>query len=194
MAVSHRTKSSTGTRRWVREQAKHALAMAMFLAVLIGGGAAAFSLLAAGISALSNVSAPVSAPSAASGMSGAGLGTGSRSAATTGNNARQPQLFGSAPTTGVPAADSGTRTGTGEQAWTGTTSTTGPTVIDQLNNDLNHMNSPIIGAIDTGGVTVGNRVQGAFGRFLAGLINTLFLEQSDSGSSSSAASGQTATP
>ncbi|MDQ0190491.1 hypothetical protein JI721_13755 [Alicyclobacillus cycloheptanicus] len=181
---------------WIRQMLKRALAMTLFLGVLIGGGAAAFSLLAAGISALSNATAQTQSQSDAAQTTAAGSGSSTTGTAAPSAGSVAPSAGSAASPASSAAADDGQLYGDtgaygayGEAGWSESSAQPAPSVIDKLNNQLDHMSSPIMGAIDGGGITVGNRVQSAFGRMLAGVINTLFLEQNDAPASSAASAG-----
>lgn len=159
---------------------KHGLAMTLFLAILLGGGTAAFSLLAAGIATLSNLSPEsqtvtvVSSSGNTTSQTGSQVGIGQNSATTTTSTTGTSQA-NSTSAYGAATATSGTGNTTSEAGWN--QQVTGQGVIDRLNNQLDHMHSPVVDMVDAGGVTIGNRVQSAFGHLLAGLVKTLFVEQ-----------------
>lgn len=155
----------------VRLWLKHGLAMFLFLGILIGGGTAAFSLLAASIATLSNLSTTSHTVS----INAVSLNNSAVSSNSTGQNVVTTWTPGaSAPATPPPSQVTGS---TSEAAWSGTNQTTGQSVIDQLNNQVDHMHSPLMGVVDSGGAAVGDRVQAAFGHVLAGFVRALFLEQ-----------------
>lgn len=165
----HRT--STSALQEAQKVAKRTLALMLFLGILLGGGTAAFSLLAAAIGALSNLSAypqpvtvtvPATAPATTSGGAG---GTPSVNLTTSENPSSSS------------ANSSSTAPGSGESGWNSTAPTTGTSAVNRLNNEISHMHSPIMGMVDSGGIAVGNKVQNAFGHVLSGLIKALFLEQ-----------------
>ncbi|WDL96325.1 hypothetical protein [Alicyclobacillus sp. ALC3] len=167
----------------IRHGLKHGLAMFLFLGILLGGGTAAFSLLAASIATLSNLSSNTQivgvTPSAA--QSSVGQSGGQSSLTRTSSTVTAPPQG----STGTATSSNTTSTGpgnslpasTGESAWTGGNQTTGQSVINQLNNQVDHMHSPLMGVVDSGGVVVGDRVQAAFGHVLASFVKALFLEQ-----------------
>jgi hypothetical protein len=59
---------------------------------------------------------------------------------------------------------------------------TGQDFATRMNEKLRNMQSPVTGQLDSGGVTLGDQVQNAFGHFLSGLLQTLFVEQANPGS------------
>ncbi len=164
----------------IRHGLKHGLAMFLFLGILLGGGTAAFSLLAASIATLSNLSSssqtihftPSSAQSGV-GQSGGQTALPQPSSAVTA--AQQPSAGNAG--TGTTRNTTSLTAPTGESAWNGGNQTAGQSVINQLNNQVDHMHSPLMGVVDSGGVVVGDRVQAAFGHVLASFVKALFLEQ-----------------
>lgn len=144
--------------------AKRGLAAGLFLLLLLGGSAAALSILAAGISALSGVGATAAYPAA-------GLSTGTPTAAA---------LPPAAQTQNSPSGNaSATVNGAGVVPGASTAYAAGISRSNQFSNQLDQMHSPIGAAIDSGGVLLGNRVQSLFGSVLSGVLQALFLEQPD---------------
>jgi len=140
---------------------KTTLAALLFILLLVGGSAAAFSALAAGISTLSGVThgmvaAGAPAPTIVSAPSPATTTAAVKPSRSTSSIDLPPIVYNTAATEASPA-----------------------TIARQLNAQIDQMHSPIGEAIDNGGVVVGEGIESTFGHFLSGILQTLFLEQSN---------------
>ena len=168
----------------IQRIAKRAFATGLFVLLLLGASAAAFSALAAGVTALSNVrgsylgqtgqpaaqQVPAAGASVPQGLPYAN-GGGTRGLSGT---AVPAQPFGQA---NPGLANSGAGVPTLGQGQTAVDVV--PSLTDRINYQLDHMHSPISSAIDSGGVVLNQKIQHTFGRFMANLLQFLFVEQSD---------------
>ncbi|GMA52136.1 hypothetical protein GCM10025857_34930 [Alicyclobacillus contaminans] len=153
----------TAMSEWAR-RAKTGAAAALFIALMIGGCSAAFSMFAEAMRALSGWtgSVPVSVQHS--------------DASTTGRTTSV--LMGSEGTGGLAggaAASGGDQGGGGGLG--GASVATAASAIDVLNERMDRMYSPVQHALDEGGVLLGDQVQQSFGQVLAGVLQTLFVEQ-----------------
>lgn len=148
----------------IRKKLRYFLALLLFLGILIGGSAAALAVLAAGISAISSPSRTISVSSSTT-----------RTVQST-----APKVSGQATNSSVitkPTTTSIVSSGAGHVDFS-----------QRLNNQIDHMHSPIGDAIDNGGVALGNQVQTIFGNVLSGVLKSLFLEQPDHASTTTVTS------
>ncbi|MCL6452468.1 MAG: hypothetical protein K6T78_02445 [Alicyclobacillus sp.] len=153
-----------------RAFAKRAAAVILFTVLLIGSGGAVLSAIAAGVTALGNIQVGTPAvPALASGSDGGGT-----------NGLAPATAAGSTPADqGVGTSGTGLYT-TSSSALPEIPVETTPSVVDRLNQQLSHMQSPVMAHLDAGGVALGDEVQNAFGQFLSGLLDTLFVERAPS--------------
>lgn len=173
----------------VRQTLKHALAIVLFTLLLFGMMGAALGIFSAGISVLthhrnlattvpalatpSSGSAATISPAPAVTQQGQGYESGSAS------NPQAIQGNHDAPSTSRSQ-------GLSESV---PTAKTGQDLAGRLSQQLRNMQSPVTGRLDSGGVALGNQVQNMFGRFLSGLLQTLFVEQANGGATSVEGSG-----
>ena len=195
----------------LRETVKHGLAIVLFILLLLGMMGAGLGIFSAGISALSTHQPPVitepTVPALSSGTSGSGVsssqtnqgqGTGSAGlypGASQGNQgASQPGFQGNTSQGFGQSGTQGSTQGSGV-GWSGPSQTVPRSLVGQdlasrMDRKLRDMQSPVTGRLDTGGVALGDQVQSAFGHFLSGLLQTLFVEQAGSGSGASGGGAQ----
>lgn len=151
--------------RGVQRVVKRGIAGTIFVLLLLGGSAAVFSALAAGVNALTAVDES-STPSTAYN------GNGSYSAPVSPlSPAQSPAVSYANPIS------------------PGNPSNAQMDFTDRLNYALEHMHSPVSGAIDTGGVVLGDRLSHSFGGFMSNLLQFLFVEQADSSGSAGSTGG-----
>ncbi|KPV38971.1 hypothetical protein [Alicyclobacillus ferrooxydans] len=203
----------------LRETVKHGLAIVLFILLLLGMMGAGLGIFSAGISALSTHQPPVitepTVPALSSGTSGSGVsssqtsqgqGTGTAGhypGASQGNQgASQPGFQGNtrkgSGQSGTQSSTQGSTQGSTQSSgvgWSGPSQTVPRSLVGQdlasrMDRKLRDMQSPVTGRLDTGGVALGDQVQSAFGHFLSGLLQTLFVEQAGSGSGASGGSAQ----
>jgi hypothetical protein len=137
----------------------------VFVALLVGGGAAALSALAAGLSALSGGRTAMA-------QQVASTPTVTQRQTVTTQTAQTSHASSVAATEhSVPAQSSGEMTAS-DASTQSTSSDSGLT-------------SPIGDAIDSGGVIIGNHVQSTFGHVLSHVLDVLFMEQGTSSSGGS---------
>jgi hypothetical protein len=134
------------------------LAAIVFTAMLLGGGAAALSILAAAMTALSGVystrtAVPVESPAV---QPGSAETTVDHSAVVTSQN-ESSQVEGA--------------TNPGSQS---VNSSSG---FNATNDETAAFDSPLEQSLDHGGLALGKRVHQTFGRILSGVLQTLFLDQ-----------------
>ncbi len=137
---------------------KRGVAAIVFTAMLLGGGAAALSVLAAAMTALSGVYSPrtaVPVNSVAVQVGGERVSTDRSASAPSSSQPSQVQ----APTdAGRQSVNSSSR-------------------LDGANEQVTVFDSPLERSLDHGGLALGKRVHQAFGRILSGVLQTLFLDQ-----------------
>jgi len=172
------------TKREIRRLAKRALAATLFILLLIGGGAAAFTALAAGISALSDaviVNRPLALTTMAPDSSKVVQVplSPTPTSASTYNGSSMPPTNSASANPAPTSADNSNMVNNPVLETPYSTTTGTVTAADQWNYDLTHMHSPVGEAVDNGGFVLGQKVQQVFGGLLGGLLQTLFLEQSD---------------
>jgi Spy/CpxP family protein refolding chaperone len=136
-------------------RAKTMVAAGLFMALVVLAAAVVMSAAALGISALATAHSgatpePVSASEAGGGAAQTGL------SGTSEWNVSPPM-----------AGSSGRNSGEFVSS------------VDELNDSLAQMHSPVTAALDSGGVVLGERVHDTFGRFLARLLETLFVAEPD---------------
>jgi len=162
--------------RGVQRVAKRGIAGTIFVLLLLGGSAAVFSALAAGVNALTAVDESASQST--------GYNSGGTSPAVSYSNQVSQ---GNTITTGqgVSASNSRAASNSAQASF----ATTQLDFADRLNYSLQHMHSPVSGAIDTGGVVLGDRLSRSFGGFMSNLLQFLFVEQADNSVSAASTSG-----
>jgi hypothetical protein len=142
----------------LRRYLKHGLAAVIFTSMLLGGGAAALSILAAAITALSGVyrtqtAVPVERPvDPASGKSAP------IDRSTVVATPNQPSLV-----QGATSSNS-----------TVSSSSSG---LDSAGDQVTPLESPLERSLNYGGMALGQQVHQTFGRILSGVLRTLFLDQ-----------------
>jgi hypothetical protein len=142
----------------------------VFVALLVGGGAAALSALAAGLNALSGGGNAIAQQVASSPTVTQPQTAHTQKAQT--QKAQTSDASSAAVThRPVPSQSSGELTASGEST--------------QSTSSDSGLTSPIGDAIDSGGVIIGNHVQSAFGHVLSHVLDVLFMEQQTSSSGGS---------
>ncbi|RIV25855.1 hypothetical protein D2Q93_05460 [Alicyclobacillaceae bacterium I2511] len=155
-------RSMMRVKRWL----KHGVAVLLFTFLMVGAGAAALSAFAAGISLLSKVQGPSLMPLAVPVQtSSQGQATSSVPALPTTTGTALAQV----PPQDLPPFQEPTASTSQRQ-----------NLVSQLNQQLDAMHSPVGNALDSGGVLMGQTIEQTFGSVLAGVLKTLFLEQSGS--------------
>lgn len=182
----------------VKNGLKRALAVVLFTLLLVGAAAAVLSAFAAGVTALSNVHvgfalSGVSAPSVTtmgpttSSSQQGGTTYGNTAQGQTGTTTSTLQGTVGPGSTGQrttnPPLNSGQQGGQSDTSVQNQAVVTGPSAVDRVNQELSQMQSPVMQNLDAGGVSLGDKVQNAFGQFLGGLLQTLFVEQPNQGNS-----------
>jgi hypothetical protein len=142
---------------------KRGLAMVLFMVLLVGASAAALAAFAASVTALSGLNhrdfvSPSVAAAQTSPLSGASHSQSAPSSA-------KPLPTPPQPTSNMPARHE--------------------TFVNQLNQKLDHMHSPVGESLDSGGVVLGQQVERGFGNLMSGLLQTLFFERPDQAAGSS---------
>jgi hypothetical protein len=142
----------------LRRYLKRGLAAVVFTSMLLGGGAAALSVLAAAMTALSGVyhtqaAVPVESPVEPVGGKSAPVDHSTAVASPS-----QPALVQGAVSSGstVPSSSSGS---------------------DATGDQVTPLESPLERSLNYGGMALGQQVHHTFGRILSGVLRTLFLDQ-----------------
>lgn len=150
---------------WLQHIIKRGIAIVLFVLLLVGATGAVLSAVAAGVTTLGNPRAQLyqSTPSA---------------------TAQTPsQVVPTTTSTGQPATQpAGQSTSQNTYPFSQTATQVSPSVVDKLNAKLRGMQSPVMARLDSGGVSLGEQVQNSFGQLLAGLLQTMFVERTDQGS------------
>ena len=164
---------------WKRVQsiARRMVAGVLFVLLLFGASATVFSAAAAGINALSTMDTGGSATIVGSVESTVLPSTSAMAMSTGGDAASVAQNSGSGSLLSLPSSTTSSSLGSGSLGFT-----------DRLNYSIDHMHSPVSGAMDRGGIVLGNHISHSFGRFLSNVLRFLFVEQSDGNSASSSTS------
>lgn len=162
--------------KYLSTYAKKTVAAVLFLFLLIGGAAAVLSVMAAGLNALSgpagfSVSASTHNTSSSTG-SGSGTTTtpAQNSTGNPGGNSGWVQGSSGATTTPSTPAPQQSNPATGTALAQGQTGT-------QTQGTQTTLETPVVEALDRGGVAIGNRVQQTFGNVLAHVLQVLFVER-----------------
>ncbi len=165
----------------IRQTVKHGLAIVLFTLLLLGMMGAALGIFSAGISVLThhrNLATTVPALATPSSGSGGTISP-APAAAQQGQGYQSGNGWNPQAIQGNNNAPSTSRSQGGTQSEP--TAKTGQDLASRLSEQLRNMQSPVTGRLDSGGVALGNQVQNMFGRFLSGLLQTLFVEQANGG-------------
>jgi hypothetical protein len=176
----------------LKHRAKQCLAAVLFITLLIGASAAALALLAAGISTLSSprtlsIAYPSGQyPTAVQPGTTSGLTNRPQSAGEYTNQTQAPSNTGEPYTSDLGSGGGGTADSNAgsPQITTPNTQITTPNtnVAGDSNGNVERTHSIIGEALNNGGVVLGNHIQQLFGNIVAGIMQTLFLEQNDNSS------------
>jgi hypothetical protein len=142
----------------LRRYVKRGLAAVVFTSMMLGGGAAALSILAAAMTALSGVYRTQAAVPVASPVDPASGKSGPIDHSTAVASSSQPSLVEGAATSGstAPGPSSGG---------------------DDTSDQVTPLESPLERSLNYGGMALGQQVHQTFGRILSGVLRTLFLDQ-----------------
>jgi|GEM_PF-4510707 len=152
---------------------KKAVAAVLFLLLLIGGAAAVLSAAAATLDSLSGPNpAVVVSSSAGATTEGTSFASGETSPTQTDGTSAQPGTTqpGTTPSQGTQSQGAQSQAQTSDSQPKATSSTA-----SAASQDV--METPVVDALDKGGIIVGNSVQNVFGDILANALQVLFVER-----------------